>query len=222
MRLLEQLAAVTDPAVAAGCCPLAGDRLADLRAGRVPPAELLVSHRLSRELGDYRARRQVRAAGGGRQAAAVPARPLQYPGRTGRLRPGATPAARPGPHDARYEDLYPPPPTCCSRSSMSRRCAPGLPASSSASPALSPTGSFSAHQARGEGMVGNSVDAHLLHPSIPRAMRRFRPSSRGLSDSRPPLAGHGLNHVDRLRRVCPAHQRAPLPRRRACFEWKSS
>ncbi|MEZ4541976.1 MAG: DNA polymerase domain-containing protein [Chloroflexota bacterium] len=113
MRLLEQLAAVTDPAVALpAVVRWLGDQLADLRAGRVPPAELLVSHRLSRELGDYRARPPGARAAARLVAAGKP----QPPGRRVRFiytrgEPGVYAWGDPQPLDparidlARYEDL---------------------------------------------------------------------------------------------------------------------
>ncbi|CUS05606.1 putative DNA polymerase family B [Candidatus Promineifilum breve] len=58
LRLLETLAAADGPPAdqLPAAVALLRDWLADLRAGRVAPAELLVSHRLSRALGDYRGR----------------------------------------------------------------------------------------------------------------------------------------------------------------------
>jgi len=79
LRLLEELAAGEDDPTARlpAAVALLRDRLADLRGGRVAPAELLVSHRLSRELADYRGRPPGARAAAQLAAAGKP----QSPGR---------------------------------------------------------------------------------------------------------------------------------------------
>ena len=79
MRLLEELAAGEgDPAARLpAAVALLRRWIADLRGGRVAPAELLVSHRLSRELAEYRGRPPGARAAAQLAAAGKP----QSPGR---------------------------------------------------------------------------------------------------------------------------------------------